>query len=337
VFAADVRFEGFTATDWERVLNLFRPRRAAAEERDPERPRGGIVAVHGGGRLRKLVHTNVGRLRLDDALPDWPLSPEELARRHRASWAAIIEMGALESIMERFGAGARRGDDLTTQLLQLLALGRDEVIAGRLQHWPARLAGVPVPSAGMVSTTLDAVCPPGRSLLIGLFEDGELWTSLALRRAHGGRFDRVLGPDEVRRDMGLLAGDWRRDYRHLARAVEDELGPLAFGCFAEASAFRALEVDPAPGAWTRAVAVRDVILSPVPIAMAVPLGLDAGRAAFGLARSVAEQTGLWAAVAPALSGVGSVARHMLFGDREPGEVLGFDPLELLRRLLTRDR
>lgn len=337
MLSADVRFEGFTATDWERVLGLFRPRRATAEERDPERPRGGIVAVHGDGRLRKLVHTHVGRLRLDDALPDWPLSPEELARRHRASWAVILEMGALETIMERFGAGARRGDDLTAQLLKLLALGRDEVIAGRLQHWPARLAGVPVPTAGMVNGTLDAVCPPGRSLLIGLFEDGELWTSLALRRAHDGRFDRVLGPDEVRREMGLLAGDWRRDYRHLSRAVEDEMGPLAFGCFAEASTFRALEVDPAPGAWTRAVAVRDVILAPVPIAMAVPLGLDAGRAAFGLARSVAVQTGVWATVAPALSGFGSVARQVFFGDREPSDVLGFDPLELLRRLLTRER
>ena len=337
MFAADTRFEGFTATDWERVLGLFRPRRAVAEERDPERPRGGIIAVHGDGRLRKLVHTTVGRLRLDDALPDWPIAPEELARRHRASWAAVLEMGALETIMERFGARARRGDDLTTQVLTFLALARDEVVAGRIQHWPARLAGVPVPSANMIRTTLDAVCPPGRSLLIGLFEDGELWTSLALRRAPSGLFDRVLGPDEVRREMGLLAGDWRRDFRHLSRAVEDEMGPLAFGCFAEASTFRALEVDPAPGAWTRAVAVRDVILSPVPIAMALPLGLDAGRAAFGIARSLAEQTGVWAALAPALSGFGSVARQVFFGDREPADVFGFDPLELLRRLLTRDR
>jgi len=246
-------------------------------------------------------------------------------------------MGALESIMERFGERSKRGDDLTTQLLMLLGLARDEVVAGRLQHWPARLAGVPLPTAGMVAGTLDAVCPPGRALVLGLFEDGELWTSFALRRAHDGRFDWVLGPDEIRRDMGLLAGDWRRDYRHLSRAVEDAMGPLAFGCFAEASTFRELEVDPMPGAWTRAVAVRDVILSPVPMAMAVPLGLDAGRAAFGLARSLAEQTGVWAALAPALSGVGSVARQVFFGDRDPHDVFGFDPLELLRRLLTRDR
>lgn len=337
MLSADVRFEGFTATDWQRVLALFRPRRPGVEQRDPERPRGGVIAVHCGGRLRKLVHTHVGRLRLDDALPDWPLTPQELATRHRASWAAIVEMGALETIMERFGQKARRGDDLTTQLCTFLLLAREEVEAGRLQHWPSRLAGVPVPTTGMIRGTVDAVCPPGRAMVLGLFEEGELWTSLALRRSELGQFDRILGPDELRRDMGLLSGDWRRDYRHLSRAVEDELGPLAFGCFAEAATFRALEVDPTPGAWARAVAVRDVILSPVPPAMALPLGLDAGRAALGLARHVAEQTGVWSAVGPWVSGVGAVARHALFGDRDPAEVLGFEPLELLRRLLVRER
>jgi hypothetical protein len=337
VFAADVRFEGFTATDWQRVLGLFRPRRAGAEERDPDRPRGGVVAVHGDGRLRKLVHTQVGRLRLDDALPDWPITPQELAARHRASWAVVLEMGALESIMERFGARARRGDDLTTQVLTFLSLARDEVVAGRLQHWPARLAGMPIPGASMVRGTLDAICPPGRSMLLGLFEEGELWTSLALRRSQAGLFDWILGPDEVRRDMGLLSGDWRRDYRHLTRTVEASVGEVAFGCFAEAAAFRALEVDPTPGAWARAVAVRDVILAPVPLAMAVPLGLDAGRAALGLARQLAEQSGVWAAIAPTVSGLGAAARSAMFGDDASNQPAAFDFLELLRRLLARDR
>ena len=55
MLAPDVRLEGFTAADWTRVLSLFQPRRAAGEARDPARPRGGVVAVHAGGRLRKLV------------------------------------------------------------------------------------------------------------------------------------------------------------------------------------------------------------------------------------------------------------------------------------------
>jgi hypothetical protein len=183
----------------------------------------------------------------------------------------------------------------------------------------------------MVRGTLDPVCPIGKTMVIGLFEGGELWTSVALRRGARG-FNLILGPDEVREDMGLLAGDWRRDYRHLAQAIEHRAGPLSLGCFAEAATFRELEVDPTPGAWARAVAVRDVILSPVPPALAIPLGIDAGRAALAAVRSVAVRMDAAGVVAPA------VRTLLSWTTREDvAEVLGFQPLELLRRLLSRER
>jgi len=330
VLAAEARFEGFTATDWSRVLSLFRPRRATGLQRDPDRARGGVIAVHGDGRLRKLLHTQVGRLRLEDAARDWPLDAEELARRHHASWAATIEIGALESVMDRFAERARRGDDLTAQSILVLSLAREELIAGRIGLWPRRLRGVPIPSPGVVRGTLDTVCPVGKVVLVGLFEEGELWTSVALRRADDG-FDLVLGPDEVRADMGLLAGDWRRDYRHLARAVEERAGPLALGCYAEARTVQQLEVDPSPGAWARAVAVRDVILIPLPAPLAIPLGIDAGRAALGALRSVAERIDPVGVVGPSFGFLRELAR-----DRQE-RMLGFKPLELLRKLLSRER
>ena len=93
MLAKDVRFEGFTATDWGRFLSLWKPQRPAGAERDPARPRGGVIAVYEGNRLRKLMHTKVGRLRLDDAARDWPLSAAELAHRHAASYALAIEAG----------------------------------------------------------------------------------------------------------------------------------------------------------------------------------------------------------------------------------------------------
>jgi len=55
------------------------------------------------------------------------------------------------------------------------------------------------------------------------------------------------------------------------------------------STIRKLEVDPTPGAWARAAAVRDLILSPLPAPLAIPLGVDAGRAAFHALRAVAER------------------------------------------------
>jgi hypothetical protein len=332
VLSPDVRFEGFTATDWVRVLSLFRPRRASGAERDPSRARGGVVAVHAGGKLRKLVHTDVGRLRLDDLQREWPLAAAAIARRHDASWAAVIEAGALDNIMDRFGARARRGDDLTTQTLLLLQAARDELVAGRLELWPRRLRGVPIPTSGVVRGTVDSVCPSGKTILVGLFEAGELWTSVALRRGEDG-FDLILGPDEVRGDMGLLAGDWRRDYRHLFRVIEERSSPVALGCYAEVSTLRKLVVDPNPGAWARAVAVRDVILSPVPAAVAIPLGIDAGRAALSALRSLAERVDPIGIVGPTLRALFESTGK----DRDVAAVLGFNPLELVRRLITRDQ
>jgi hypothetical protein len=290
-----------------------------------------VVAVHAGGALLKLVHTEVGRLRLDDARRSFPCSAEALARDHHASWSAVLEAGTLEAIMDRFAERARRGDDLTVQTISLLQIAREEALAGRIEIWPGRLRGVPIPSPPMVRGTLDSVCPVGRTMVLGLFEGGELWTSIALRRGVGG-FNLVLGPDEVRSDMGLLAGDWRRDYRHLSRAVEDRASPLALGCYAEVETLRKLEVDPTPGAWARAAALRDIILSPLPAPLAIPLGVDAGWAAWSALRSVAERLDPVGVVAPAMAAL----RDVTAGNRDVKDVLGFHPLELLRKMLSRE-
>jgi hypothetical protein len=344
VLSADVRFEGFTATDWTRVLSLFRPRRLGGEQRDPSRPRGGVVAVHAGGTLLKLVHTEVGRLRLDEAQRQFPCPAAELARAHHASWSAVLEAGTLEAIMERFAERTRRGDDVTAQSITLLQVAREEALAGHISLWPARLRGVPIPSPMMVRGSLDSVCPVGRTMLLGLFEDGELWTSIALNRAHSG-FNLVLGPDEVRSDMGLLSGDWRRDYRHLARAVEERASPVALGCYAEVATIRRLEVDPNPGAWARAAALREIILVPLPAPLAIPLGIDASWAAWNALRHVAERLDPVGVVAPAMAAVREVTADRLRiargspsrGEAALKDTLGFHPLELLRKMLSRDR
>jgi hypothetical protein len=286
VFSPHVRFEGFATADWLRVLSLFRPRPASRESRDPNRARGGIIAVHDRGRLVKLLHTSAGRLSSRNV--EWPQSAEELARKHAVAFSIVLERHALDRIMEGFGARTRPNDDLTAQSLTLISLARAEFAQGSITAWPLRLRGVPVPAAGVVRTSLDAVCPVGKSMVLGLFERGELWTSIALRRSGDG-ISHIIGPEEVRDDIGLLSGDWRRDHRHLARTIEERVGPLAFGCFAEHATFRALEVDPSPGAWARASFVRDIILSPLPAPMAIPLGIDAGLAAFIAVRNIVER------------------------------------------------
>ena len=71
-----------------------------------------------------------------------------------------------------------------------------------------------------------------QSVVLGAFDGGELWTALALRR-DGDGFSRVVGPRALRPGMGVVGGDFRRDYRWLLHAAEAELGPVALGLFAE--------------------------------------------------------------------------------------------------------
>jgi hypothetical protein len=210
---------------------------------------------------------------------------------------------------------------------------REMMHEGAIESWPRRLHGVPPPTDTMVRRALDSLCPDGRAMVLGLFKGGELWTAFAARR-RGAGFDAIAGPEELGPEMGLLSGDWRRDYRHLARAVEERYAPLAFGFFAEVDTFRDLQVDPRPGAWGRAVAVRDIVVSPIPTAIGLALGFDGARYAFENVKAVTGRFAPLGMLDPVLASVrkrlGSAA-----GEKDVSTVLGFDPMAALRALLRR--
>lgn len=292
----DVRFEGWDAASWLRLLSLFE-RPAPDAPIAPSDRAGGVLAVHDGGRLRKLLHTGVGRL--DPIAQPWPVSLEALAEAHGAAWAAAFHMGALDEVMERFGARAKRSDDLVVQALSLATIAREMANEGAIEAWPFRLASIRLPSAQVVTRAIESVCPVGKTIAFGLFEDDALVTALLLRRRADG-FDLVLGPDEVSEAMGLLSGDWRRDYAHLARAVARKVGPLSAGVFTETQTLRRLLADPTPGTWARAVLVRDVIVSPMSLASAIPIAIDAARGAFATARAIGERYDPTGRLAPVL-------------------------------------
>jgi hypothetical protein len=346
VITPDVRFEGFTSDDWLLLGEIFRPRVTpasagpgeAAGNVDGSRPSrsGGVVAVSTGQRLRKLVSTTRGRLDLYSG--PWPEALEDLARRHGAAWVLHLHTGALEELMERFGQRLRPEHDYLAQVLLLLRILRELDLEGALCTWPRRIAAWPIPSEALVTRAFDAFCPDGRAVLLGVFADGHLATSLAARR-RGAGFDWILGPDELRTEMGLVSGDWTRDYRHLARAAELRVGPLALGCFGELGTLQQLVRHTAgPGSWATAVAARDIIISPVAPAVAVPLGIDLGRAAVAAARGLVNRLAAssWLAadgtLLPALERFSQ--RYGI--DRDIESLLGFNPLGVLRQLLSRD-
>src|ERR1019366_3214808 len=340
----DVRFEGWTTDDWLRFLRLWQPR--STPDREPTRPRGGVIVVHEDGEILKLLHTRTGRL---DPASGAPAPTEAKARAralragdpaalvppgpaHPASWALGMRLGALDEVMERLGARVRRGDDILAQSLLLVSIARHMIAEGAIAAWPQRLRGVPIPTPHIVRRTLDALCSDGRTIALGLFDADGLWTAFVARR-RGPAFDVIAGPDELRPALGLLSGDWRRDYRHFAGAVEDRYGPLGFGCFAELGTFRALQTDGRAGAWSRAVAVRDVVIAPMPAAVGVALGFDGARYAFEGLRVLTARIAPLAALGPMLEAARAhIAKRT---GKDVGALLGFDPLAALRALLQR--
>lgn len=328
MLTADVRFEGWTVEDWRRFLHLWKPR--ASPEVEPTRPRGGLFVIHDGERLSKVLHSRAGRI---EAAARWPIPLGDLAAAHGASWAVAAHRGALEEVMERFGARSRRGDDLTMQALNLVGIVRELMVEGAIESWPRRLRGVPPPTDAIVRRALDSICADSCTITLGMFKDGELWTAFVARR-RGGGFDVIAGPDELRPDMGLLSGDWRRDYRHLARAVEERYAPLGFGCFAEVDIFRELQVDSRPGAWGRAVALRDIVVSPIPTGVGLALGVDGARYAFESLRVVTSRVDPFGFLDPVLRTMRARLSGVA-GDKDVQRVLGFDPMEVLRALLRR--
>jgi hypothetical protein len=307
-----------------------------------------------------MLHTKTGRV---PPVGPWPAPLGEIAEAHHASWVLAAHVGALEEVMERFGARIGRSDDFITQSLTLVGIVDEMMGEGAIDSWPRRLRGIQPPTEIMVRRALDSLCPDGRAMVLGLFKspsggprrarerehDGEgrgakhdsivpssadeLYTAFAARR-RGSGFDVIAGPELLLPHMGLLSGDWRRDYRHLAHAVEDLYAPLAFGCFAEVDTFRALQVDGRPGAWGRAVAVRDVVTSPVPVAIGMALGFDGARFAFEALARLGGRFAPLGLLDPVLAQMrarlGAAA-----GDRDVPRTLGFDPMAALRALLRR--
>jgi hypothetical protein len=97
--------------------------------------------------------------------------------------------------------------------------------------------------------------------------------------------------------------------------------------------FRALQTDSSPGAWTRAVAVRDLVLAPMPLAVGVGLGVDGLRYALRGLRVLTGRITPLAAIGPMLDS--ARARVAKATGKDVGALLGFDPLAALRALLER--
>lgn len=331
MLSPDVTISGFSAEQWCALGRAFRATGPVGER--PDAASGGIAAVTSAGRLLKLFSTRRGRKELSGH--PWPMTLADLASRHQATWAVELSLGGLYRLSDRFAERLRRGDTYLAQVLELLVSLREVEAEGGLAVFPWPVADWPIPSERAVLRMLDALCPVGQVFVVGVFDRGDLTTCAAVRRGPRG-IDRIAGPGDLKDFMGVLSGDFRRDYQFLNAAAERAVGPVALGCFAEVSTLQGLSVA-APGAWSAAVAARDVIVSPVTPGLALPLGLDVGRAIWSSLRERTEGLlgGSWTAAAGRLAPM--LARGLPFFENDVRAWLGFDPLRLLAALLSAGR
>lgn len=344
MISADLRIEGFDARSWTNLVSLFAPgvvqriQREPQEsdapeidggERDDDRPQGTLViVVSADRRVRKAFHTQRGRVRgMEGVVPD---DLAGLAERYGARRTVVIREGAIEEVSERVAQRLERGDDYVAQWLVVIRTVRELIDAGIVQVHPRPFAALPIPTAGMVRRALDTVLPEERALVMVLWSGHVPWTGVVLRRRRG-EIDLVAGPDLITRWSGPLGGDWRRDHRFVSEGVARAVAPVHLGIYGEIGSVRRLLRTAEPGAWARAVALREVIVSPTPPYIAVALGADATRA---VAKRAADRLGGIDALAQ-LAPLATYVRGRISEIASVTQTLGFDPLKALATLLSR--
>jgi len=271
---------------------------------------------------------------------DW-LALRDLFRRYdggKGLFAGRVQVApaAVPRVLSELARRLERGDDAMAQVEKLFAVLRDLAAEGALDTHPDDLRRLHA-KARLGRRLVDALCPPGKTALFAAFENGDVRVSVALHRGDRG-FDRIVGPGLARGELGLVSGDWKRDSIRLARAIELGVGPLSIGCFAELPVWQRLVDSASPGAWASAVAAREILFHPVAPAVAIPLGVDVGRAAVAAAREILSRLGV-----PPLMDESSPLRPALERVRdfasspEVERRLGFDPFAVLAELFAPPR
>ena len=342
MISGDLRIEGFDSRSWTNLISLFAPNvvgRQQTEAIDSDAPEideaadagalGTLVIVlDDRERVLKAMHTKRGRVK--GLTYEGPDALASMADQWGASSCVVLREGVMEEMSERVSKRIDRGDDYVAQCLAIARTVREMSEAGLLLSWPPTMDGVPVPTIGMVRRALDTVLPDGHAMVAVVWSGNAPWTAMVLRR-RAGMIDLIAGPDLLARWTGPLGGDWRRDYKVIGDAVERAVAPVHLGLFTEVKTLRQLLRDYDPGAWAQAVAVRDVIVHPMPPYVTVALGADTLRLA-------AQRSARWLGGIDALSQLAPIGRYLRAQVAEVASVsqtLGFDPLKLLAQWLRR--
>lgn len=327
-----ITFEGFDAKSWHRLVTLFAPglaSRAPNEVALRERTPGGLlVLVFKGDRVLAAVHSHRGRVTLDrwDGRGSLPALAEQLEAR----FALAVEHGALERVLDRWGARVDPEEPAREAWLLLIDAVRETVDERRLFFWPDLVpGGLPRPTRAVIDTAADLVFPAGKAAYALLFRDDDtIDAGVVIARPLGAPLT-VYGTEKILASTGALVGDARRDMPMVRAWIERELGPVHVGLHTRTSTLASLLRTDQAGAWSRAFNEGQLKIDPTPPWAVAALGADVARSALSLARVALGS--LMDRVAPALESAtrGAAGRSTISG------LLGLDVGTLLGSVLRR--
>jgi hypothetical protein len=266
VISEDFAFFGFDDTSWDRLVSLF------LGENGEDRPRGVLVVVVDAERTPLAsFHTATGSL--DPAtLPDSP-DLEALCEATGVGACIVMRERAMADLEDYLAQPIDPDQDFATRVMRFAHVLRELGNGNWLRIWPNPLPDLLLAAAPAAKPAIDFLLPDGHNVVLGVFEDGQLWTGAVLRR-NGGTFDVFAGPGAMSEWAGPLGGAWHRDHRVLTGAIERELGPLHIGLFMERSTAQSLLGGRQAGEWAMAFATRDLMVYPLPSYAAAGLGID---------------------------------------------------------------
>ncbi len=277
MISEDFAFFGFDERSWERLVSLF--------VKD-DRPRGVLVVVVNRAAVPVAAfHTERGSI--DTATLPPPGAPEALCEATQARACIIMRQRGMGEIVDYLRDPIDPDQDFVTRIMCFAHALRELGNGNWLRIWPNPFPQRLLSAAPAAKPAADLFLPDGQSLVLGVFEGGELWTGAALRR-HGGGLEVFAGPEAMSEWAGPLGGAWERDHRVLTRAVERELGPVHLGLYMERATAERLFGNRQAGEWALAFATRELVANPLPSFVAAGLGLDVVRSAAQVAMQVFE-------------------------------------------------
>ena len=276
MISEDFAFFGFDETSWDRLASLF----LGAE--DQGAPRGVLVVVVNAERKPVAAfHTSAGSI--DPGTLPSQGGLDAVCAATDAGACIVMRERAMGDIESYLAEPLDPDQDFATRVVRFAHVLRELGNGNWLRVWPNPLPDLLLATAPAAKPAIDLLLPDGHCVVLGIFDDGELWTGAVLRRK-GGAFDVFAGPGAVSQWAGPLGGAWQRDHRVVARAVERELGPVHIGLFMERGTANTLLTGRQAGEWAMAFATRTLMVHPLPAYAAAGLGIDvvSGAAQYAL-------------------------------------------------------